>query len=960
MTEVAARAAVMSTVGGRPVLVTGANGTVGSSLLGLLSGQGRHVIAGVTDPTRFGGEQESRGVNFQRPETFGAALDGVGQVFLMRPPAISDTKRYLRPFIEAARRHHVKHVVFLSVMGVNRLLPHWQVEQDLKASGIPTTVLRPSYFAQNLQTAYLHQIRDENRLVASSGSGRTSFIDTRDIAAVAAMVFDDPGPHTGRVYTLTGPAALDFYHVAAMLSAELRRPINYEPQRLLAYRHTLRQAQLPASYVNVQLVINAVARLGLAGKLTDTVPELLGRPALALPEYLHDHRDVWRPLQTPNAPSSPGHAGRPTAARPGGEQEAGSAGARETRLSDVLSEFARTLVTDFPIQGILDHLVRRIVDVLPITSAGVTLISGNGGAPHYIACSDEDALRFERLQTELAQGPCLAAYATGDAVAIPDLASDHRFPVFAPRALAAGMGAVFTFPLRHDGGRLGALDLYRDSAGALDAADMAAAQTLADVTVAYLLNAQAREAAQAASDHFLRSSLHDSLTGLPNRSLLAQRLDHAARRAARSHTTAAVLFVDLDGFKQVNDSHGHQVGDDLLVAVAHRLAALVRPGDTLARVGGDEFVFLCEDLNTEADADLLAHRVDEAFLGPFLTERAKLSITASVGVAFAGPGEAVSDRLVIEADTAMYQAKRNGGASHQILDLRQAHAETQQRRLLADLRVALVEHRLDVAYQPIVRVSDGRIVKVEALVRWDDPQRGPVPATVVVRLAEQSGLIGELGTQVLARSCRDWAGWAAQSPNSLVDLAVNVSARQLLSPDIVSAVTTALHDSGIPADRLVLEMTEYLLLEDSDRAMTVLHDLKELGVRLALDDFGTGYSSLSYLRRLPIDIVKIDRHFVADLDRSSAGRQIVAAVTNLSHVLGLTLTAEGVETLDQHDAVAALGCECAQGFLYSHPVPASVIAELLQDPVATLLPDRDAPTASLRTPAERSATAPHN
>ena len=263
-------------------------------------------------------------------------------------------------------------------------------------------------------------------------------------------------------------------------------------------------------------------------------------------------------------------------------------------LSDVLSEFAQTMVTDFPIQKILDHLVKRIVDIMPITSAGVTLIAP-GLQPRYVAASDESALRFEKLQTELGEGPCLAAYSTGEPVAVADLNSEDRFPRFAPRALQSGLTAVFTFPLHHEYARLGALDLYRDTPGALSEELMSTAQTLADVAAAYLINAQARADLQDSSDQSREASLHDGLTGLPNRVLLLQLLSHAFRGARRSGKTSAVFFVDLDQFKEVNDTHSHKVGDQLLVAVADRLRGLLRPGDSLARLSGDEFVILCEN-----------------------------------------------------------------------------------------------------------------------------------------------------------------------------------------------------------------------------------------------------------------------------------------------------------------------------------------------------------------------------
>jgi diguanylate cyclase (GGDEF)-like protein len=620
---------------------------------------------------------------------------------------------------------------------------------------------------------------------------------------------------------------------------------------------------------------------------------------------------------------------------------------QETKLSAVLSEFARTLATDFPIQGILDHLVERIVDVLPITAAGVTLIS-EGRPPHYIAASNTDALRYEQLQTELGEGPCVAAYRTGEAVSVADLAHDHRFTRFAPRAVAAGLAAVFTFPLRHGDGRMGALDLYRNTPGELDAEDMAAAQTLADVTVAYLLNAQAREDAQSTSELFRQSSLHDPLTGLPNRLLLQQRIEHAALRAQRSHSFAAVLFADLDGFKRINDSHGHRVGDELLLAVALRLSNLVRPGDTLCRYAGDEFVFLCEDLAGEADAEVLAVRIDAAFAEPFTLGTVELSVTASVGMAFAGPGEDISDLLVVQADTAMYQAKRKGGGAHQIIDLREASLAADQAGLEIELRAAFAANELAVDYQPIVRSTDGLVTGVEALLRWSHRLRGPIPAVWMIGIAEKSGLISEIGEWVLTRACLDHAGWPRLHGGGALDLAVNVSARQLMAPGFCGTVADVLARTRMDPTALVLEMTEYILVEDSERAMTVLSDLKTLGIRIALDDFGTGYSSLSYLESLPIDILKVDQSFIAKIGAAPTGREIVAAVTNLAHVLGLTVTAEGVETQRQRDAVATIGCEFAQGFFFSKPLSATEIGAQLAA----------SPTIPVRLPGTRLSVVP--
>ena len=458
---------------------------------------------------------------------------------------------------------------------------------------------------------------------------------------------------------------------------------------------------------------------------------------------------------------------------------------------------------------------------------------------------------------------------------------------------------------------------------------MAAAQTLADVAAAYLLNAQAREDSRTTSEQFRHGALHDPLTGLPNRLLLQQRLEHAAQRAQRSHTNAAVLFVDLDRFKRVNDTHGHHVGDDLLRAIAQRLAAVVRPGDTLARFSGDEFVFLCEDLQSAADVEALATRVDGAFIEPFSDWRRTTRGHGERRDGLRRTGEDISDKLVVQADIAMYQAKRRGGGGHQIIDLREALMSADRDSLEIDLRAAFAEGRLDLAYQPIVRSCDGSITGVEALLRWNDPVRGAVPAMTMVTVAEQSGLISQLGAWVLERSCLARREWLRTKPGMKLDLAVNVSARQLMSPDFRSIVASVLDRTDMDPSSLILEVTESLFIEDFDYAIDLLANLRALGVRLALDDFGTGFSSLSYLRRLPIDIIKIDQSFIADIGELSTGSAVVAAVTNLAHVLGLAVTAEGVETHVQRNEVTTIGCEYAQGYFFARPTSAAAIGAQL-------------------------------
>ena len=593
-------------------------------------------------------------------------------------------------------------------------------------------------------------------------------------------------------------------------------------------------------------------------------------------------------------------------------------GAANSVLSEVLSEFARTLVTDFPIQSILDHLVGRIVDVLPITAAGVTLISPGSG-PQYVAASDPSALRFEQLQTELGQGPCTAAYESGTSVAIADLRTDGRFPTFGSRAVAEGLLAVFTFPLRDGHNQMGALDLYRTTAGPLDDWAMATAQTLADVAAAYLLNAHNREDLRESSTKALHSSLHDPLTGLPNRTLLLERLAHGIARCGRTHKVIAVLFADLDLFKSVNNSFGHHTGDELLVAVAGRLSERLRPGDTLARLSGDEFVMLCEDLDDPSQAEAIAQRVDAAFVEPFVLRTVEIAVRASVGIAFTGQSDDSPEDILRHADTAMYQAKRKGGARHGVLDPSEEQQAARRSTLNRELRSALGRSELWVAYQPIVSIPGNQIVGVEALLRWDHPTYGSVPPDVAIPLAEQSGQIAEIGRWVLQQACTDLKRWDAEAPNVSLTMAVNVSAHQLLAADFPDTIAAVLSDTNTIRDRLTLELTENIFVQDGEQAVRLLDGLKNLGVKIALDDFGTGYSSLSYLSQFPVDDVKIDRKFIAHIHRDQT-RLVVEAIVGLAHSLGLGVVAEGVETAEQYDAILKMGCDSCQGFYFGRPV----------------------------------------
>jgi diguanylate cyclase (GGDEF)-like protein len=599
----------------------------------------------------------------------------------------------------------------------------------------------------------------------------------------------------------------------------------------------------------------------------------------------------------------------------------------------VLSEFARTMVTDFPIQGILDHLVRRIVDILPITAAGVTLIEP-GLEPRYVAASDPSGLRYEKLQTELGEGPCLAAFHAGEAVSVPDLRDDDRFPVFSPRAIESGLAAVFTFPLRHEDMPLGALDLYRDTPGSLSADSMIAAQTLADVAAAYLINAQARSDLEDSSDQSREAALHDPLTGLPNRVLILELIEHALRAGRRSKKLSAVFFVDLDDFKEVNDTYGHQIGDEFLVEVGKRLTRLLRPGDSVARLSGDEFVLLCEDLDVPSAADPIAARLDAEMSRPFALSGAEVRTSASIGIAFTGSGIDSAQELLREADVAMYRSKRDRIGTHDVLDLRELHLAGHQAGLARGLRGAIGRGELHLDYQPIVEAETGRLIGVEALLRWTHPARGPVAPTVFIPFAEQSGQILELGQWVLEHACEDRQRWQQHSPTEIT-MSVNVSAHQLMSAGFAATVAAVLASTPTDPSLLTLEVTESVFVRDENRALVVLGELKEIGVKLALDDFGTGYSSLGNLSSFPIDSIKIDQTLIAKLSTNPSSEKVVTAIVGLAHSLGMTVVSEGIETAKQRQTVTELGSDCCQGFYFAKPMLATGINALVQDPVCT-------------------------
>jgi diguanylate cyclase (GGDEF)-like protein/PAS domain S-box-containing protein len=597
--------------------------------------------------------------------------------------------------------------------------------------------------------------------------------------------------------------------------------------------------------------------------------------------------------------------------------------ARETEVLELV-------LHGHPIGEICDRLLRAVEDYLGDGWASIRLIDTDTGEFRRLASPSLPQEFTDAIDVGLAGlvDDAVDRYQMRfEPVFIADLAHDDRHPTtqqLRSFTVSYGLRAFWSMPIRSpdDVQSLGLLAIYVHNAREPSEAERVMMERVRNLVGIALDRA-------AHTKQLGHLALHDTLTDLPNRALAVERLDAALGRLRASEAMVAVLFLDLDRFKIVNDGLGHDTGDELLVAVGRRLAASVRRNDTVARFGGDEFVVICEDLTEMHQVEELADRAIRALSEPFALERSEVVVTASIGIAVTRRPSDRAASLLRDADAAMYRAKSLGGARYELFD--QAMHTEAVTRLLTErgLREALERHEFRVLFQPQFELASGERVAEEVLLRWAHPVRGLVAPSEFIDVAEETGLIVPIGTWVLDQACQRASRLRTDPARGAhdrapINVSVNVSARQLLRPDFSRSVRAALREFDLDPSSICFEIAEHVLWDDHESTAMALEDLKELGLRLAIDDFGTGGSSLTYLRRYPFDELKIDRTFVAGLEQSAADDAIVAATIDMAHALGMIVSAEGVESEPQRVRLLELGCDRAQGY---HLAPPEALAE---------------------------------
>jgi diguanylate cyclase (GGDEF)-like protein/PAS domain S-box-containing protein len=610
------------------------------------------------------------------------------------------------------------------------------------------------------------------------------------------------------------------------------------------------------------------------------------------------------------------------------QRSAQEAVARQTRQQAAVAELGRFALDEQDLEAMMDRVARTVAETLDVELSEVFEVTPRGSALRLVAGVGWPDGHVRRALVP--SGPeTQVGYTLSEQLPVvtTDIAAETRF-VFPAVLAEAGTRSGVTATIAARGEVWGVLGAHARTARlfAADEADFmgAVANVISSAVDRNLVEAEVRHRA-----------LHDPLTGLPNRALALDRLEGALARRRRDGRAVAVLLADLDQFKLVNDSLGHAAGDDLLIALAPRLNDAVRPSDTVARLGGDEFLVVCEQLDGAHEAIRVAERVAQAINQPIVLSAGEHFITASIGIAVAESADALPEDLLRDADAAMYRAKERGRGRFELFDDVLRKRVLLRLRTENELRRGLEHGELRVVYQPVVEIESGEVTAVEALVRWQHPQRGLLDPVDFIPVAEDSGLIGALGDWVLATACRDGATWQRRFPSAEPLLVcVNASARQLANAAFPARVAEAMSRHGLAPGSLALEITESVLMEEAHAPVTVLASLREYGLRLMLDDFGTGYSSLAYLKRFPLDVLKIDRSFIAGLGRDEEDSAIVAAIVQMARTLGLTVVAEGVERPEQLERLRELDCDRAQGRLIAEPMPADDVERLMGSALA--------------------------
>jgi diguanylate cyclase (GGDEF)-like protein len=592
------------------------------------------------------------------------------------------------------------------------------------------------------------------------------------------------------------------------------------------------------------------------------------------------------------------------------------------RLFEHLTRVQRLIARRAPLQQILDAITSSAADLLDLEMASLNLLEKDdpsvGSMVSSVGFAPDLLAKMKRIPLPSA-GVAGLAVLGDELIMVEDYANS---PIAIPDVVRSHLKAVMAIPVHENGQVVGCLTVgtYRGPRE-WDKPSQEILRAFAEHVSLALTDAQTLEA--------MNQAFHDSLTGLASRALFQTRMERAFVTARDESAGVAVLFVDLDRFKVVNDSLGHASGDLLLVGVAERLNSCLRSGDMAARLGGDEFAVLLPLANGVEEAEPVARRILEALREPFDLAGKETFVSCSIGVAYSVAAGHDAQELMVSADLAMYQAKKLGKDRYEIFEPAMQAVFQAGLEMEADLRRAVVRHEFELRYQPIVHLKTGAISGLEALVRWRHPTRGIIPPLDFIPLAEETGMIVPIGEWVLREACRQAARWNTRRERSL-SVSVNLSAVQLdKAADLPGVVASALHESGLPATSLVIELTESLLVDHRESTLQQLQEIRGLGVRLAIDDFGTGYSSLAYLRRFPVDIIKIDKSFVDDVGDQPAAAALTLGIIQLGQALHLSTIAEGIEDAGQLSELTDGNCELGQGYYFAEPLDEEAMSALL-------------------------------